>query len=330
MSNRRRHVGVYRLNLMVAISLIAVAATLTLRDADKLEAGVRAKLTGVFMGWGVGRNGTKQCVSIKFIPKGRSTKATMNAPCITPNAQGVVSHSPSYRVAKSLKIGEKIEIEYSSVARRVWLSSLRRAGASPEQKDSTDSAKSPQTPIDKFVFVGAKKVRTSAGLKMKIVVRRGSNMWSFPAPFEPANPTDADSDEDSDAKSDKPKKLSQQVSIFKGGDIVALKYDTDTSNVQFKFLVTGISPYKMYITGKVTRLGTRIMRGKKHEMVYMKAGKTKHVLVIPLVDEDGSKENAKQLSETLKSLGESEVRFTYRKVGGIKWLVHVVAKPSTS
>jgi hypothetical protein len=326
------HVRASRLSLMVAICLIAAAAVFTLREADKLQAcavtrkptpSVTAKLTGVFVSWTVGRHGKTPCVSIKFIPTGRATSTTMSAPYITPDAQGDVYDTITFRVAKRLKVGDKIEIGYRSFAKRVWLVTLAKLGSSSEPKDDVKTADTPQTPTDRFVFIGVKKVRTSTGLKISILLRRGSHMLLFPAPFEPAESDDGD---EPGTGSGEPKTISQQAAAFKSGDIVAVKYDTNTDAIQFKFVVAAIRPYKMYATGNITRVGKRIMRGKKYEVVYAKAGKTKLVLFVPLVDEDGGKENATRLSETLKSIGKNKARLTYCRVGGVMWLKKVSAK----
>lgn len=355
-----RHVVISRLGLLVAFCLIAVAASIVM-DVDRLEAqttgttgtrgtvrqklnippSARAKISGIFMGWDVGRHGKEPTVSIKFIPTGRSTKAKINTPSITPNFRGIVHDSIALRVAKRLKLGGKVEIEYASYFGRVWMLELARPGYSPEPEAAetreegkeSSTADTPQVPVDRFVYVGAKKVRTSGGIRMHVVARKGSNMWKFHAPFEsgqairnsrPAGKNDGiDAD---NAESDKPKTLSKQASEFKAGDVVAIKYDTNTDAINFTFILAGIRPYMMSGAGTVTRTGSRIMRAKKYDVGYIKDGKINRVLVVPRKARDGQRTDVKELTAKLKSLKGAEAVFTYCKLGGVLWLDSISAK----
>jgi hypothetical protein len=324
-----------------------------------------AKATGIFMGWGKGRFNTETVVAIKFVPAGRSTKALMNAPSITPTKRYRISRdSIDLRVARRLKIGTPVVLHYLSRNGWVWINQMRRAGeplgpsSSEVTKSENECPDTMQTPIDKFVFIGAKKVKTSGGLQMSIVARRGSNMWSFEAPFESTvggvpvlnaeidakdnkrsnkrskkkksrpdpDETDTDAPDQGEPNPETLKPLSVQLSKFKAGDIVAVKYKTNTDDLNFKFILTGICPYRLSATGAVTRIGTRVIRGKKHDVAYVRSGKLKHVLVVPLKSRPGAKTDATTLAATLKSLGESEATFTYCKLGGIMWIDNIEPK----
>jgi len=349
----QKGVGFHRVWLSV-VFCIALAAAFILANMDSLKAQTRivngrkvppsanAKISGMFMGWGKAVQVGKPTVAIRFVPKGRSTKALMNTPSITPNSATFSIDPVDLAVARKLKIGEQIEIRYSSRQGWVWMTEIKRldppnangAGAKPQGGD-TVMADIPQHALDKFTYVGAKKVRSSAGIRMKVVVRRGSNMWSFEAPFEPAGSAGlagglAPEGKKTGAKeptavrsADAP--LSEQVDAFKGGDIVAVKYETDPGKIDFKFILRSIRPYKMSAKGILTRVGTRVIRGKKHDVAYVKCGKIKMVLVVPLKGANDLGENAAAISSTLQAIGSSEAVFSYHKQAGITWLNDVVA-----
>ena len=236
-------VKLFRRGLLTALCVVMAATTAIVIDADKLKGqtqrttvtkrttvppSARVRITGMFMGWGVGRYRMQPTVAIKFTPKGRSTKAMMNTPSITPNCKTALLDPYDLRVARRLKLGDTIEMDYASYNGWVWMLELHRVGyprvprsksksrsgskSKRKARPKSTSANTPQVPSDKFVFVGAKKVKSSDGLRMDVLVRRGPNMWSFPAPYEPP-PTILDSEKTNgdDPKSDKPKTLSQQV-----------------------------------------------------------------------------------------------------------------------
>jgi len=359
------HIKSCRLSFPVALCLVAIAAAPIVMAVGKLQGqsrtskqstrttrgsvtrrspkyppSARTKISGIFMGWGKGRYGKKACIAIKFIPKGRATKASINAPCITPNFKTYYLDPPVLSRAKRLKLGEGVEIDYVSYNGWVWLIDLHGVGEPrrpSESKSGSRSVGTSQIPIDRFVFVGAKKVRTSGGVNVTVVARRGSNMWKFEVPFEPGETGELsrsklplgkkNGDKTPDPpKSDKPETLSQKVATFVAGDIVALKYETDTDSPNFQFILTGISPYRMSAIGTLTGTSKRVIRGKKHDQAYLRTGKTKLALTVPLVSRHDVETDAVKLASALKSLGAAEAVFTYYKSRGVMWLESVTAK----
>jgi len=346
--NKGRRITASRITLATTAAIIAATIifavgaedltgqtrTTSVRAHSKtsIPASARSTVTGIFMGWGKGLLRKDRVVAIKFVPKGRATKALMNMPYITPPMSSAAWDSIMHSVAKRLKIGQKIELEYASYNGWVWVLDLKQLDSGGS--GSTDSASTAQHPVDKFTFIGAKKVKTSGGIKMHIVARRGSNMWRFHAPFEPADEAERGAPkvrktvrpEKIEVERTGPKTLSQTVSQFKSGDVVAIKYDTNTDAIDYKFVLTSITPYMETSVGTLTRVGKRTMRGKKYDMAYIRAGKVNKVLTVPLKAREGSNTDPSELLSTLKSLGGAEGVFTYYKKKGVTWLDNVTAK----
>ena len=155
-----------------------------------------------------------------------------------------------------------------------------------------------------------------------VLARKGSNMWTFSLPPEPVDTKPKSqsysrSSETADSQSNKPAPLSEQVTAFAPGDIVALGYKT----VNFKFILESIGPYRMSDTGRLVRVGKRSVRGVMHDAVFVKTTKQSLSLIVPTTTSAGSKTDAKALASTITTFKVCQnVDITYRKQGGVLWL----------
>jgi len=268
------------------------------------------------MGWGPGRFGKESTVCIKFIPKGRSTKASIHAPNTNSKSRTPTPASFVTRAAKTLKLGDKVKIDFSSLSGKTWMRSLTRI-------DGASTSANGQSAADRFTFVGARKVRTSAGLKITVVARKGSNMWSFQVPIQPLkSPSSSLSRSDPNYRETPTSdSLAEKISRCSSGDVISLQYDT----VKFGFLLTDINPYMMTASGKLTRMSERIMRGARHDTAYVHTGKMNLRMIVPKTNRPGGPDVA-ALSSTLKSLVDSDVTVKYYKRKGILWIDEAVSQ----
>jgi len=249
---------------------------------------------------------------IKFIPTGRSTKATLVAPNAKANSPVPAPASFVTSAARGLKLGDSVKIGYTTLGKSTWMTSLARLKTAPVSESTGQSVS------EQFVFVGAKKVRSSSGLRVTVVARRGSNMWTFQAPFEPAAEAASGSGSQSDvgaAVASSSRTLSQKIAEFTAGDVVALKYSTDN----FKFVLNDISPYKMIAEGTLARTDERILRGKKYKRAFVKTAKINKVFIVPNMNTaDGT--DVGSLAASLESMTGQKASFTYYKQRGMMWL----------
>ena len=270
---------------------------------------VKGSVYGTFVGWGAGSDGKSRTVCVQIIPKGRSSKVSLNVPNSSSKSTKATPVGFVTRVAGSLKLGDTVKIGYSSVAKRIWMTSLSRSGRPSKSKSKSPGAD--QTASEAFVFVGSRKVRTSAGMRVAVLARKGSNMWTFSVPSEPADTKPKSqsysrSMETSNSAPKKPPSLAEQTAAFSPGDIVALGYKT----VNYKFVLKSIAPYRMSATGRLTRVGKRSVRGVTYDAVFVRTSKQSLSLVVPLT-----------LASTLETLKTGQpVNVTYRKQGGVMWL----------
>ena len=269
---------------------------------------VNGTVTGVFTGWGPGRFGSESTVCIKFVPKGRSASASIHAPNSNPKSKTPTPASFVTNVAKTLKVGDGVKINYSSLSGKTWMRSLTRIPA--PSKSSVPG----QDASDKFTFVGARKVRTSKGVRVTVVARKGSKVWSFAAPIE-ASASSSGSQSDPGAAASSSSSLLDSISQFSSGDIVAIKYNT----VNFKFVLSEISPYMMTAEGKVVKASQRIIKRVKHDTAYIRTGKLSMTLIVPKTSRVGGTDAA-ELAASLQSLGKQEAVFTYYKKKGAMWI----------
>ena len=267
---------------------------------------VNGTVTGIFAGWGPGRFGSESTVCIKIVPKGRSSKVSIHAPNTNSKSRVATPASFVTSAARTLKIGDGVKINYSSLSGKTWMRSLTRIPA-PSKSDIPG-----QSTSDKFTFVGARKTRTSAGTKLTVIARKGSQIWTFGTPLQPrVVPGSSGSESDADAVVSSTSSLLDKVSKFSSGDIVALKYDS----VGFKFVLNDISPYKMVATGRVVKAKERIIKRVKHDTAYIRTKKLGITLIVPKTSPD-----SEQLASTLKSLGKQEASFTYYRQKGMLWI----------
>ncbi|MDP7289877.1 MAG: hypothetical protein QGH94_17990 [Phycisphaerae bacterium] len=247
---------------------------------------------------------------IKFIPKGRSASASIHAPNTNPKSKTPTPASFVTSAAKTLKLGDGVKINYSSLSGKTWMRSLTRIPA--PSKSSIPG----QDASDKFTFIGARKVRTSKGVRVTIVARKGSKVWSFATQTQAsASYSGSGSQSDPGAVVSSSSSLSDKISQFSSGDIVAIKYDT----VGFKFVINDISPYMMTAEGKLVKAGQRIIKRVKHDTAYIRTGKLSMTLIVPRTSRVGGTDAA-ELASTLKSLGAQQALFTYYKKKGAMWI----------
>jgi hypothetical protein len=269
------------------------------------------------MGWGAGRYGTQPAVAIKFVPKGRTSKASIVAPNTKASKGKITPASFAKKAAGYLKLGDGVKIGYTTLSGRTWMTSINRLPS------SSTSSIAGQALADQFTFVGARTIRTSAGVSVRVMARKGSSMWTFQSPLETVESSSSSGSRSDGTAEYKPssRTISQKVKEFKAGDIVAMKYDT----VSFKFVLTDISPYKMTATGSMSKLGERTIRSSKHSAAFVKTAKTNLVLHIPRVNRPDGKD-VLELAATLKSLTGQQATFMYYKVQGTLWLGDVTPK----
>jgi len=245
---------------------------------------------------------------MKFVPKGRSASASIHAPNTNPKSKIPTPASFVTNAAKTLKLGDGVKINYSSLSGKTWMRSLTRIPApSKSSIPGQDSG-------DKFTFVGARKVRTSTGVKVTVVARKGSKVWSFAAPVQTATSVSG-SQSDPGAVVSSSSSLLDSISQFSSGDIVAIKYNT----VGFKFVLNSISPYMMTAEGKVVKASQRIIKRVKHDTAYIRTGKLSMTLIVPRTSRVGGTDSA-ELASTLQSLGKQEAVFTYYRKKGALWI----------
>ena len=261
-----------------------------------------------------------------MIPQGRSSTVSLNVPNSSSKSAKATPAGFVAKVADSLKLGDPIRIGYSSLDRRIWMTSLSRSGGASKSKSK--SAGGDQNASQAFVFVASRKVRTSAGMGVTVLARKGSNMWTFSLPPEAADTKakpepHSRSTETSDSESKQPGSLSEQVAAFSPGDIVALGYKT----VNYKFVLESIRPYQMSDTGRLVRVGKRSVRGVIHDAAFVKTTSNQSlVLIVGTTTGTGSKTNAAALAETLKTLKIGQlVDISYRKQKGVLWLDEITA-----
>ncbi|MCP4378395.1 MAG: hypothetical protein GY794_19745 [bacterium] len=256
------------------------------------------------MGWGTGRDLSRSALVLKFVPKGRSTKASIVAPNTskkkTPSPPGFVTN-----VAKNLKLGDVVRIGYSTLYKRTWMTSLAKLNRPAKPGPNG------QVSLDQFIFVSARKIRTSAGLRVSVVARKGSNRWSFLTPLEPVITASSGSQSDGTHESG-PRALSDKIAKFTSGDIVALKYDT----VNFRFILTDINPYIISAVGTLTRTDKRTIRGAQYKVAFVRLGKINKTLLVPQVNRLGGTTVSK-LTSKLEALGDQKAEFAYYKMGGL-------------
>ena len=282
---------------------------------------VKGSVYGTFVGWGAGSDGRSQTVCVQMVPKGRSSKVSLNVPNSSPKSVKATPAAFVTKAANSIKLGDTVKIGYSSLGKKIWMTSLSRsAGPSKSERGSPGVD---QTAAEAFVFVATRKVRTSAGMSTAVLARKGSNMWKFSLPPEPAETKTkpepySRSMETSDSAPKKPPSLSEQVAAFSPGDIVALGYKT----VDFKFVLESIAPHRMSATGRLLQVGKRSIRGVMHDAVFVRTtSKQSLSLIVPTTTSTGSKTNAEALASTLKTLKAGQnVDITYRRQKGVTWL----------
>ena len=278
------------------------------------------------MGWGTGSYGTQQTVAIQIVPKGKYRKISLNVPNTSSTSKTATPVASVARMANTLKLGDPVKINYSTLGRQTWMTSVTRSGGSSNSKRGSTGAD--QTASDAFVFVASRKVRTSAGMGVTVLARKGSNMWTFSLSPEPADTKTkpepySRSTETSDSESKQPGSLSEQVAAFSPGDIVALGYKT----VNYRFVLESIRPYQMSDTGRLVRVGKRSVRGVIHDAAFVKTTSNQSlVLIVGTTTGTGSKTNAAALAETLKTLKIGQpVDISYRKQKGVLWLDEITA-----
>jgi len=284
---------------------------------------VKGSCEGTFVGWGAGSYGNQRTVSIQIVPKGRSTRISLNVPNSSPNSKTPTPIASVARMAGSLKLGDRVTINYSSLAGRTWMTSVARAAGPLKSKGGSSGGD--QTASEAFVFVASRKIRTSSGLRVAVLARKGSIMWTFHLPPEPSD-TNAKpqpysrSTKTADSESNKPASLSEQSAAFSPGDVVALGYKT----VNYKFVLESIEAYRMSATGRLVRTGKRSIRGVKYDTVYVRTPKQSLSLVVPLTE-------ATTLVSTLKTLKTGQnVDIAYRKQGGVMWLDEITASTTVT
>jgi len=280
---------------------------------------VKGTVYGTFVGWGAGSDGRSRTVCVQMIPKGWSSKVSLNVPNSSSRTAKATPAGFVTKVAVSLKLGDAIQIGYSSLGKKIWMTSLSRAGGPSKSKRSSLSVD--QTVPEAFVFVATRKVRTPTGMRVAVLGRKGSNMWTFSVPFKPvdtkAKPQPySRSMETSDSAPKKPATLAEQIAAFSPGDVVALGYKT----VNYKFVLKSIAPYRMSATGRLVRVGERSVRGIMHDAVFVRTTSSQSLaLVVPLTD-------APTLGSTLKTLRDGQpVAFKYRRQKGTLWLEAISA-----
>lgn len=279
---------------------------------------VKGSCEGTFVGWGTGSDGKSRTVAIQIVPTGKSSKVSLNVPNSTKGKTSPVSYVA--KVADKLKIGDTVKIGYSSLGGQTWMTSLSPGGSSSKSKSRSggDTAAS-----EAFTFVSSRKVKTSGGMRVSLVARKGSITWTFQLPAETPAAADAktssyNGDEGTaDTESDKPATLSAQVAEFKSGDLVALGYKT----VNYKFVLESIAPYRMSATGRLLKKGKRGIRGVIYNAVFIRTAKQSLALIVPTTTAAGSKTNAAELASALETIKEGQqVELTYRKQSGVLWL----------
>ena len=275
------------------------------------------------MGWGSGSYGQQQTVAIQIVPKGKYSKVSLNVPNSSPTSKTATPISSVASLANRLKLGDTVKINYSTLGKQTWMTSVARAGG--PSKPGSKSAGADQTASEAFVFVASRKMRTSAGMRVAVLARKGSNMWTFSVPDEPgdtkAKPQPySRSTDTSGSASKEPASLAGQTATFSAGDVVALGYKT----VNYKFVLESIAPYKMSATGRLTRVGKRSVRGVMHDAAFVRTTANQSLaLVVPVT-------GAATLASTLKTLKTGRnVDITYRKQKGVMWLDEITASTTT-
>ena len=285
---------------------------------------VNGSCEGAFVGWGAGSNGKSQTVSIQIVPKGKSSKISLNVPNSSPKSTKASPVDYVARIAGDLKIGDTVKIGYSSLGGRTWMTSVTRSGG--PSKSRSGSSRKDLTAPEAFVFVGSRKVQTTAGVRMTVLARKNSNMWTFSTPTEAVDAkskSHSRSTETSDPESRNPLSLAEQIAAYSPGDIVAMEYKT----VNYRFVLESIAPFQMSATGSLTRVGKRSVRGVIHDAAFVRTStKQSLALLVPATASTGSKTDAAALAATLKTLKTGQpVDISYRKQGGVLWLDKITA-----
>jgi len=278
---------------------------------------VKGSVYGTFVGWGSGSDGRSQTVCVQMIPKGRSSKVSLNVPNSSSKSTKATPAAFVARAANSIKLGDTVKIGYSSLGRKIWMTSLSRSGG--PSKSKRGSLGVDQTVPEAFVFIATRKVRTAAGMRVAVLARKGPNMWTFSVPSAPTKTKPepySRSMETSDSASKEPASLSEQVAAFSPGDIVALGYKT----LNYKFVLESIAPYQMSATGRLLKVGKRSIRGVIHDAAFVRTtSKQSLSLIVPLT-------GAMTLTSTLKTLKAGQpVDISYRKQKGVTWLDKITA-----
>jgi hypothetical protein len=257
-----------------------------------------------------------------MVPKGRSSKVSLNVPNSSSKSSKATPVAFAAKAADSLKLGDTVKIGYSSLGKKIWMTSLSRAAGQLKSKRGSPSID--QTAAEAFVFIAARKVRTSAGMRIAVLARKGSNMWTFSVPPEPTKTKPepySRSMETSDSAPKKPPSLSEQAATFAPGDVVALGYKT----VNYKFVLESIAPYKMSATGRLLKVGKRSVRGVMHDAAFVRTTSKQSLSLI--VPKSGG---AAALTSTLEELKAGQnVDITYRKQKGIMWLEEIAVSTTT-
>jgi len=258
-----------------------------------------------------------------MVPKGRSSKVSLNVPNSSSKSSKASPAAFASKAADSLKLGDTVKVGYTSLGKKIWMTSLSRAGGPSKSKRGSSSID--QTVPEAFVFIAARKVRTSAGMRIAVLARKGSNMWTFSVPPEPADTKTkpepySRSMETSDSAPKKPPSLSEQLAAFAPGDVVALGYKT----VNYRFVLESIAPYKMSATGRLLKVGKRSVRGVMHDAAFVRTTtKQSLALVVPAT-------GATTLASTLETLKAGQnVDITYRKQKGVTWLEEIAVSTTT-
>ena len=253
----------------------------------------------------MGDYGKEQTLSIEIVPKGKSSKISLSVPNTSPNSKTAAPVASVARMADSLKLGDTVKVNYSSVDGQTRITSVSRSAGSSKSKRGSSGGY--QTASEAFVFVASREVQTSAGMGVAVLARKGLNMWAFSVPSEPK----------------KPVSLADQVAAFSPGDIVAMGYKT----VNYQFVLESIGPYRMSDTGLLVRVGKQSVHSIKYDAVFVKTSSNQSLtLLVSATTSTNGKTDATVLAATLKTLRTDQpVDISYHKQGGVLWLDGITA-----
>jgi len=277
---------------------------------------VDGEAEGVFVKWSEGKDGGKDALMLTISDAEGKETATL----ICPNTDKVkgdkMNPDPDIvTVAKTLKIGDEVTVDYTFFKGRTTVRSVtqKKAGSA----------------VEPFTFVGVAEVRRGKDKFLGVTARRSDLRWTFLIPnkeVSTATMTGPDGKPLGEGTMSAPApRIVQALGTLRTGDLIDLQYSPD----DFRFVLDGLSVSRISGTGKFERLSARLIGSKRHDMALIRVGDRSLPLVVPLDPADASAaEKAGGLSARLKALRPWQaVDVTYHREDGISWLDEMTIKP---